>query len=110
MLTAVAAKAASAGVLANPVKVGELFDAIGKNVKTDFHTDEARRLYTIMKAIPQSRIQSASLNSATYNGKKNVDLLQSYFTASGEDALVPAAGIDNYAQIDAYVSQLDAQN
>ena len=110
MLVAIAAKATSAGVLANPIKVGELFDALSKNVQTDFSVADGRRLNTIMKKIPQSRIASAALNSANYNGRKGVDLLQSYETYSGEDALVPAAGLTNYTQIDAYVSQLETEN
>lgn len=110
MLLAIEAKATTAGVLANPIKVGELFDAIGKNVKTDFNTADARRLDEIMKKIPQSHIASAALNAANYDGQKNVDLLQSYETYNGEDALIPASGIDDYAQIDAYVAALNAKN
>ncbi len=110
MLVALVAKATTAGVLANPFKVGNLFDAYSKNVKTDFHLNEARRLNTIMKKIPIASIRSASLNSATYNGQTGVDLLQSYATPYGQSALVPAAGIDNYAQIHGYVGQLEAQN
>jgi polyisoprenyl-teichoic acid--peptidoglycan teichoic acid transferase len=109
MLAALAGKASSIGVLANPIKVGDLFDAFGKNVKTDFHLNEARRLNTITKKIPQSRIKSASLNSANFSGQKNYDLLQSYGTPTGESALIPAAGIDNYSQIDAYVTDLNNQ-
>lgn len=109
MLLALAAKASSLGVLSNPVKVGDLFDAYGKNVKTDFHLNELRRLNTIMKKIPQSRISSAALEGATYSGRKNVNLVQGA-DYSGEDVLVPTAGLDNYTQIDNYVTQLEAQN
>ncbi|HSW79842.1 MAG TPA: LCP family protein [Candidatus Saccharimonadales bacterium] len=109
MLTALAAKALSAGVIANPLKVGSLFDAISHNVQTDFHLNEARRLNDIMKKIPQSSIQSASLNSADFNGQKDYNLLTSYATPYGQSALIPAAGIDNYAQIQSYVNQLESK-
>jgi polyisoprenyl-teichoic acid--peptidoglycan teichoic acid transferase len=110
MLVALVAKAETAGVLANPIKIGNLFDAFSKNVQTDLHLNDARRLNTIMKKIPLSQIQSASLNSANYNGQKAVDLLQGYLTPYGQDAIIPAAGIDNYTQIQSYVTQLEAQN
>jgi polyisoprenyl-teichoic acid--peptidoglycan teichoic acid transferase len=110
MLVALTHKATSLGVLSNPIKVGDLFDAYGKNVQTDFKLNELRRLNTIMSKIPQSRIASAALNSANVNGQKGVDLLQSYETYNGEDALIPAAGLNDYSQIDAYVAQLETQN
>ncbi len=109
MLLALAAKATSLGVLSNPVKVGSLFDAYGKNVKTDFQLNELRRLNTIMKKIPQSQISSAALEGATFNGQKDVNLVlgENY---SGEDVLVPAVGLNDFTQIDAYIAQLETQN
>jgi LCP family protein required for cell wall assembly len=91
-------KAASAGTLTNPIKMGQLFDSLGNNVETDFEISEVRRLYDLMKEIPNSRIKSISLNDA---GGKN--LLQSYRTNSGQSALVPAAGVDDYTEIRAYL-------
>jgi LCP family protein required for cell wall assembly len=110
MLIAVEQKATSISVLSNPIRVGDLFDAVSKNVTTDLKLNDARRLGTLLKPIPTSKIASASLNSATYNGQSNVNLLTSYITDDGEDALVPAAGLDNYTQIQAYVAQLEASN
>lgn len=110
MLVAVEQKATSVSVLADPIKVGELFDAVSKNVQTDMQLNDARRLGTLLKQIPTSKIASASLNSATYNGQKNVDLLTSYYTSDGEDALIPAAGLDSYTAIQAYIAQLEVLN
>lgn len=107
MLIALKQKATSFAVMANPIKFGDLLDSFGGNVKTDLTLGNMRRLYTIGKKIPGGKIQSASLNAATVNGQKNVDLLTSYYTSSGEDALIPAAGLDNYTQIDSYVQQLN---
>jgi LCP family protein required for cell wall assembly len=101
LLLGLKSKAASASTLTNPVKIGKLFDSIGNNVETDFEISEVRRLYELMKRIPNSRIKSASLNDA--NG---VNLLQSYRTNSGQSALAPAAGLDNYTAIKKYLNSL----
>jgi LCP family protein required for cell wall assembly len=94
-------KATSAGTLSNPIKLSQLMDSFGNNVKTDLQAGEVRRLYDLSKEVPSSSIKSASLNSA--NGK---NLLKSYTTRTGQSALVPAAGIDDYGEIQVYVSGL----
>ncbi len=103
MLLALREKAMSAGVLANPIKVGNLFDSAGNNVQTDLSLGNMRRLAKITNDIGQQNIQSASLNDA--NG---VNLLTSYTTRNGQSALIPAAGIDDYTDIQAYVQKLMA--
>jgi LCP family protein required for cell wall assembly len=103
MLEALKDKATTAGVIANPVTVGKLLDSLGNNVQTDFQTNEVQRLVTLVKAIPSSKITSASLNDA--NGS---NLLQSYTSDDGESALIPADGIDDYTDIDAYLQTLMA--
>ncbi len=103
MLLALREKAMSAGVLANPVKVGNLFDSAGNNIQTDLSLGNMRRLATITRDIGPQNIQSASLNDAD-----GVNLLQSYRTRDGQSALVPAAGIDDYTDIRAYVQKLMA--
>ncbi len=105
MLVALKDKAVSVGVLANPARLSNLFDAIGNNVKTDFKLSEVHRLYDLSKTITNSAIQSVSLNSA--NGK---NLLMSYTPPDGESALAPAAGLDDYSQIDAFLKQLMSSN
>lgn len=109
MLVALESKATTLGVIANPIKMGQLFDAMGNNVQTDLSLGNVRRLYTIMKKIPAASIQSAGLNAANYNGQKSIDLLTNYYTPSGEDALIPAAGLNDFSQIDAYVQTLNNQ-
>jgi anionic cell wall polymer biosynthesis LytR-Cps2A-Psr (LCP) family protein len=94
-------KATSAGTLANPVKLGELFDSIGNNVETDLTLGEVRRLYTITKDVPDSAVTSAGLNDA--NGK---NLLTNYRTPYGQSALVPRQGTDDFTEIQAYVNGL----
>ncbi len=101
LLAALKDKATSAGVATNPVRLGSLLDSIGNNVQTDFKTTEVRRLVTLSQQIPSSSITSVSLNSA--NGK---NLLASYRTYNGQSALVPAAGVDDYSDITAYLDKL----
>ena len=101
MLIAIKTKATTAGVLSNPFKLGELFDSFGDNVETDLSLGNARKLYDITKNISNANIKSEGLNNA--NGQ---DLLASYVTPDGEDALIPTVGIDNYSQIQAFVAQL----
>lgn len=105
MLIALKNKALSPGVIANPAKLTSLFDSIGGNVKTDFKLSEVHRLYDISKTINSKNIKSLSLNDA--NGK---NLLTSYSTADGESALIPAAGIDDFSDIQAFVHQQTSSN
>jgi LCP family protein required for cell wall assembly len=101
LLIALKDKASSLGSLSNPITLSKLADSFGNNVQTDMKPDEVKRLYTITKGLPSSDIVSAGLNDA--NGK---DLLASYTTRLGQSALVPAAGIDDYSDIQAYIAQV----
>jgi LCP family protein required for cell wall assembly len=94
-------KATSLGTLSNPVKLGNLFDSLGNNVKTDMTLGEVTRLYSLVKKVPNSKITSAGLNDAA--GK---NLLASYTTRSGQSALIPALGIDDYSAIQAYIQTI----
>lgn len=93
-------KVVSAGTLANPAKLSNLSDAIGRNVRTDFSVGEVKRLYDLTKNINGNSMQSLSLNNV--NG---VDLLSNYSSSSGESALIPAAGIDNFSAIQYFMQQ-----
>lgn len=105
MLVALKQKAVTAGVLSNPARLSSLFDAIGNNVTTDFNLSEVHRLYDLVKPISSSHIQSLSLDSD--NG---TDLVSNFQSSSGEDALIPAAGIDDYSQIKAFINQQTSTN
>jgi LCP family protein required for cell wall assembly len=107
ILLAIKDKATSAGTLSNPIKLGELFDSFGNNVKTDMTLPEARRFYTVLKQVPNGKIASASFNAADTNGQKDVNLLASYVNRYGQDTLIPKAGIDDYSQLQAYIQQLN---
>ncbi len=105
MLVALKSKAVSAGVIANPARLSSLSDAIGNNVKTNLSLSEVRRLYDLTKAIGGSSISSVSLNSA--NGK---NLLANYRTPRGDSALTPAAGVDDFSDIQQFMKQLTSNN
>lgn len=104
ILIAIKDKASSSGTLANPIKVGQLFDSFGNNVQTDMKLAEAKRFYELIKKVPSSDIASASLSNGT-----DVNLLQSYTNRYGQSTLIPAAGIDDYSDIQAYVQKLISQ-
>lgn len=101
ILIALKDKVSSSSTLANPIKLGELFDSLGNNVKTDMKLAEVKRLYTVTKKISNSDITSASLNNGT-----DVLLLTNYTNRYGQSTLIPKAGIDDYSEIQAYVQQL----
>jgi LCP family protein required for cell wall assembly len=105
LLVALKTKVVTAGVLANPAKLSSLSDAIGNNVKTDFKLSEVHRLYDLSNQISGQNIQSLSFNQA--NGK---DLLASYGAPDGESALIPAAGIDNFSALQAFIKQQTSSN
>lgn len=105
LIVALKNKAVSAVTLSNPTKLTNLFDAAGNNVKTDFKLEEVRRLYEIMKQIDSNQIKSLSLNEA--NGK---NLLTSYASPSGQSALIPAAGLDDFSEIQAFLRRQTSSN
>lgn len=105
LLVALKSKAVSAGTVSNPAKLTKLSDAIGSNVTTDFKLPEVRRLYDLTKDIKGNNIKSLSLNDD--NGKS---LLKSYGTPSGQSALIPAAGVDNWYEIQSFVNRQTSSN
>lgn len=105
MLVALKSKAVSAGVLANPAKLSSLFDAIGNNVHTDLKLPEVHRLYDLTKDINGGSIQSYSLNDAF-----GQNLLKNYTNPRGESTLVPAAGVDDYSDIQAFIKRITSNN
>lgn len=86
----------------NPLKNGRIFSAVGDNVKTDLELSEARSLFGLFNKVSGSNLKSLSLRSL--DGK---NYLVGYTTPSGLSALIPAAGIDDYSQIQAAIEGLD---
>jgi hypothetical protein len=105
MLVVVEQKASSLGVLSNPVKIGDLFDAIGNNVTTDFKLADALRATQLIKTVNINELQSLTYS---YGGSK--PLIMGYSAPDGESALIPTAGLDDYSQLRAYYQQITSSN
>lgn len=105
MMLSLKQKVFSSGVLANPVKLSNLSDAIGKNVKTDFSLSEVRRLYEVMQNINNNEIKSVGLNDI--NG---VNYLASYRNSKGQSTLIPSAGLDDFSEIKQVLRRLLSNN
>lgn len=108
---AVAKKAKSLGILSNPVKVSDLFNALGNNFQTNLSLADVLRLIKITKPINLSNVQSYAYSSTVSTTTPN-PILETYdnYSTRGEDALVPTAGIGNYEQMQAYYEQLTQSN
>lgn len=105
MLVALGQKAKTAGVVANPLKVTKLFDALGNNVKSDLNLQDALRLVQITRGINTSALQSVTY---AYSGKD--PLLADYLAPDGEEALIPRAGVDNFSQLEQFYLKLTSDN
>lgn len=101
LLLALKDKASQASVIANPLKAGELADTLANNIKTNIQLSEMRTLYYHTKQVDNASIKTVSLNN--YNG---TNMLRSYRTSSGQSALIPASGIDDFTAIKELVSAL----
>lgn len=97
-------KALTTGVATDPVKIGQLLDAVGKNVQTDITLNDASGFYKLMKKVNNNNVKSMSL--VNING---TTLLKGQ-VVGGLDAEVPTAGIDNFTQIQNSVSKLYSAN
>jgi len=105
MLVAIEQKASSLGVATNPVKIGNLFDAIGNNVSTDLTLADALRAAQLSKGFNLNNLQSL-----TYNYGGTNPLLTSYSAPDGESALIPSAGLGDYSQLQEYYKQQTSTN
>jgi LCP family protein required for cell wall assembly len=103
MLVAIKDKASQSSVISNPFKVASLVDAIGNNVKSNLQVSELETLYTYMKKIDDSKIDSYNINTLA---GKNSTMLTSYTSADGQSALIPAAGLDDFTDIQKQITKI----
>lgn len=99
MLLALKEKGLSAGVISNPAKIGKLFDAAGDNVKTNFESNEVRRLYELAKLIDNDKIDSIDLASEEINLLTTGDI-------GGQSIVKPVAGVTDFSGIKLYFKKL----
>lgn len=100
VVLALKAKVDSLGTMSNPIKISRLLNAFGNNAQTDLSLNNASRLYGIVKKIDSNKITSIGLADEPN---------QYVITAPirGQSAVIPKAGMFNYAGIRTYVrSQL----
>lgn len=90
LILAVKDKALSLGVLANPVKVTEMLNALGNHIKTDLTLPEIKELLDIVKNIDKSKV----INEVIDNNPKDGLLVS---TDQGGYYLLPKAG--NFSQV-----------
>ncbi len=90
-------------VLIDPRKNKPILDAFANNIKTDLGINNVLPAYKLFNSIPDDKLQSVGLRDAA----KKVNLLTSYRTPSGQSALIPANGINDYTEIKALVKRLD---
>ncbi len=105
LLVAIAQKAQSVGVLSNPLKVSQIFDTLGSNVKTDLNLSDVLALIRFTKGITPTSIASLSYS---YGGTN--PLLTNYTAPNGQEGLIPSAGLGNYSQLQAYYRQQTTNN
>lgn len=111
ILQAIATKAKSLGFLSNPIKISNVFNALGNNIQTDLSLSDVFRLITLTQRINLNNTKSyAYCSTLSQNSCGNV-LLTTYFNqATSEDALIPKLGIGNYSAMQSYYQQLTKQN
>lgn len=95
LLVAMREKASSTGIVANPIRLNSLANAVQKNIRTDLSLDEAKTLFEKTKLMPENSIKSLDL------AKPDGPLVQTA-QAGGQSVVRPTVGFDDYTKIRAY--------
>jgi LCP family protein required for cell wall assembly len=100
VLLALKDKAENLGTISNPLKIAGLMNAFGNNVKTDLSLDNANRLYSILKRVPDANFTSVGLSDQDHQYVSTGNM-------NGQSIVLPKAGLFNYKDIQSFVrSQL----
>lgn len=95
MLLAVKTKAVQPSVVANPLKISSLVDAVGKNVRTDLQIGELQSLFYYAKKIDNAKIDSYNIDTL----KGGDSHLLTGDMINGQSVQIPYAGVDDYTDI-----------
>lgn len=87
--------------LADPRSNKPIFDALAGNLQTDIKLTEVIPLYRLFNSVPDSDLKSINLSDVN-----KINYLTGYRTRTGQSALIPAAGIDDFSDIQALIEQL----
>ena len=109
MVVAILKKATSLGVLTNPIKVTSLFSSFANNVQTNLSLQDVLSLDQAAKGLNLSNLGSYAY-SYTVSGNTKPLLVGHVDPASGQDGLIPAAGIGDYSGLRAYFLGLTSNN
>jgi polyisoprenyl-teichoic acid--peptidoglycan teichoic acid transferase len=85
----------------DPRTNGKIFTATAQNMRTDLELSYLLPLYRLLLRSP-----TESMKSYTLRDLDGVNYLQSYGTRSGQAALIPRNGIDNFGEIKAAIDAL----
>ncbi len=96
LLLAMREKATSTGIVANPVRLNALANAVQKNIRTDLTIDEAKTLFEKTKLLPEKDIASLDL------AKPEDPLVRTDSAGGGQSVVRPTEGFDDYTKIRAY--------
>lgn len=96
LLLAMREKATSTGIVANPVRLNALANAVQKNIRTDLTVDEAKTLFEKTKLLPEKDIASLDL------AKPEGPLVRTDSAGGGQSVVRPTEGFDDYTKIRAY--------
>ncbi len=96
ILIAIKEKATSAGTLANPVAVTNLFDALGENVRTNIDTEEMKSFISLAKDVDTTKIKTLTLVDSAKPLVMTGD-------TSGQSIVRPVAGLFDYSAIQNYI-------
>jgi len=99
VLVALRQKATQLNYLTNPKKITDLLDIVGNNVTTDLQLWEIERLVSIAKDTDPTKIVNKVLDNSTNNLVKNSQV-------GDASVVVPALGIGNYTDIQAFVRSI----
>lgn len=80
----------------------KFFNAVAENVKTDIKAGEVLTLYRLFNRVPDDELKSISLHDIN-----KVNYYTGYATPTGQSALIPAAGIDNFSDIQKAIKKLN---
>lgn len=85
----------------DPRKNKKILDTVADNIETNVKASEALPVYGLLNSIPQSDIKDIILNDIN-----KVNYLGSYRTPSGQSALVPAKGVNDFSEIKSVLKKL----
>lgn len=86
--------------LLDPRTNSEIFNAFADNIKTNIKLNEVIPLYRLFNSIPDDQLKSVGFRD------DKINLLASYRTPTGQSALIPNGGINNYAEIQQFIKNL----